>query len=442
MPVQITNAEGQYIFTAQDLEAPLGENGLSSFAAMFQRTLYKERMYPTSQIPKPLDTWYKRGLFGRVDRLQNTIIPKTINLKQIGDAKEPVFALNFVADAFSRFANHMGKAFRMGAVQKSGYKALLAPVAVAGYSDPTRQFNQFHQTLAEAFIVNFKPPREEPIEDFRTFLKYYIPFLTQLAASFPITKTNFVLSYTMDPMCNGLSVSIFDGDAADDKLKYEKFILDPNFEFYTNAAKKFGFLVDKNKPWILTADLFTKALMDRVEYYVVPVTYAPITPFNFFNVYYDSTYLTDFDDLKEILLSAYRYLVSGASLCQKETICPNGIFSYKSYPRQRYDKEALTALIDPKMLIDFYIDLRQAESSFAVDPGHIKMLRRRVYQIYKILTPSPFTPFERAAAEINKEYRRYIYPAALERLTGKLSAPLPRRAAPLPPDVAIGAAET
>ena len=178
-------------------------------------------MYPPvdAGIPTPLDTWYKRGLFGRVDRKQNTIIPKTKNLKQITEAAQPVFALDFVADAFARFVNHMGEAYIAGAVIKTGHKAILAPKAVGGYADPTQQFYQMHQALAEAFIVNFKPPRDNPIENFRTFLKYYIPFLKNVSASVPVTKTNFVLSYMMNPFCTGLSVSIYDGDPAEDKIK-------------------------------------------------------------------------------------------------------------------------------------------------------------------------------------------------------------------------------
>jgi len=420
MPVKLLNAEGKYIFTTDDLALPQGSNGLAAFAAMFQRTLFKDHMYPPvdAGIPTPLDTWYKRGLFGRVDRKQNTIIPKTKNLKQITEAAQPVFALDFVADAFARFVNHMGEAYIAGAVIKTGHKAILAPKAVGGYADPTQQFYQMHQALAEAFIVNFKPPRDNPIENFRTFLKYYIPFLKNVSASVPVTKTNFVLSYMMNPFCTGLSVSIYDGDPAEDKIKYTDFILDTNFAFYTNVAKKFGFLVDKNKPWVLTADLFTKALIDRLEFYANPLTYEQVSPRNFFEVYYDRTYLRDIEDLQRILLSAYRYLVMGAPLCQKENICPNGTFQYKSYPREVYEEAGLRAQLDPKLLIDLYIDLRQAESAYSLTPNQVGALKLRSYQLYKLRAPTALTAFQRTALNINHQYRKYIYPASLSRLTG------------------------
>ena len=421
MPVKITNPDGDFFFTPEDLAYPRGTNGLASFAAMFQRTLYKENMYPGPDvgIPVPLDTWYERGFFGRVDRTQNTIIPDTTNLVQVTEAEGPIFTFDFVADCFTRWVNHMGDAYLMGAVSKQGRKAILAPRAVGGYSDPTQQFFQFHEGLAKAFITSFRPPREKPIENFKGFLEYYVPFLINLAPSFPMTKTNFVLSYKMDPMCNGLSLSLYDGDAGDDTTKFGEFIQDPNFAFYTNSIKKYGFLVNKNKPWIITADLFTPALQDRLEYYIDEVTHKPVRPSNFFNVYYRKTYLTDFDDLTQILLSAYRYLQSGAPLCQKETICPNGTFNYKSYPRELYDRDQLASQISPQLLIDTYLALRQAESSNTLTRIGVDRLRRRAYQIYKLRHPGvALTPLQRVAHEINLEYKKYIYPASLSRLTG------------------------
>lgn len=421
MAVEIINAKGEYVFTAQDLEAPRGKNGLASFAAMFQRILYKDEMYPSQPgvTPMPLDTWYESTLFGRIDRKQNTIIPNTTNLAQITEAAEPIFAFNFVADAFSSFVEHMAAAYIAGAVSKAGIKSLVAPTAVGGYIDPTQKFNEMHQTLARSFILNFKPPREKPIENFKSFVKYYSLFLKSLAPIFPVTKTNFVLSYQMDPFCNALSVSLYDGDPGDDMTKYEKFILDPNFQFYTNVAKKFGFLVNKNKPWVLTADLFKSPILGRIDDYVVTETDENITATNFFRVYYNQTHLSDLADIKKILLSAYQYLVTGAPLCQKEKICPNGSFSYKNYLREEYDATKLAGQLDPKFLIDLYIDLRQAESAHILTRDQSARLRKNAYEVYKLRKPHlRGTPLQRAATAINTEYRKYIYPASLPRLTG------------------------
>ena len=376
MPVKISNKRG-FIFTIEDLRNPDGVNGLSSFAAMFQRSLYKEKIYPGPLvgIPRPLDTWYKRGYFGRIDSKQNTVIPTTANLKQIVDAKQPLFALNFVADAFAKFTMHMGSALLAGSLfTKDVNNDIVRPSAKVAYRDPTRMYKDLHAVIARQFVLNFQPPPSKPIDNFKTFIKYYIPYLKSIVPIFPITKTSYMLTYRMDPMCTGLSIAISHENAGDDPIKYEKYITDPNFRFYTNVAKKFGFLVDKNKPWVLTADLFSPALMEHVDYYLTPDTRERITRANFFDTYYNRTYRTDFDDLRRLLLSAYRVL---------------------------------------------YIDLRQIESQNSYTLDQVARLKKDVYDLYTLKVPPEMgTPYERVAEEVNHRYRKYIYPSNISQLTG------------------------
>jgi len=421
MTVKISNKRG-FIFTIEDLRNPDGVNGLSSFAAMFQRTLYKEKIYPgpLAGIPRPLDTWYKRGYFGRIDSKQNTVIPKTANLKQISDAKQPLFALNFVADAFAKFTMHMGSALLAGSLfTKEVNNDIVRPSAKLAYRDPTRMYNDLHATLARTFVLSFQPPPSKPIDNFKTFLKYYIPYLKSVVPVFPITKTGYVLTYNMDPMCTGLSIAISNLNPGDDPLKYEKYITDPNFRFYTNVAKKFGFLVDKNKPWILTADLFSPALMEHVDYYLTPNTRERITRANFFDTYYNRTYLTDFDDLRRLLLSAYRFLVSSSEIYQQQKICSEGKFSYRNYAREPYNEESHLADLEPQMLIDLYIDLRQAESQNSYTLDQVARLKKDAYDLYSLRVPPEMgTPYERVAEEVNHRYRKYIYPSNISQLTG------------------------
>ncbi|HAI41234.1 MAG TPA: hypothetical protein DCM40_25560, partial [Maribacter sp.] len=69
-------------YTTADLLNPSGNNGLSSFALYFQRVMYKEIIYPTD-TKIPLDTWYDKQYYGRIDQKQNTIIPKYEDLKPL-----------------------------------------------------------------------------------------------------------------------------------------------------------------------------------------------------------------------------------------------------------------------------------------------------------------------------------------------------------------------
>ena len=95
------------IFNVDDLTNPQGKNGLSSFAAYYQKLLYKEAIYPPN-LWDPLDTWYDKQYYGRVDAVQNSIFPNPNRFKAIPSAAKPnILALNFVADAFEALSRHM-----------------------------------------------------------------------------------------------------------------------------------------------------------------------------------------------------------------------------------------------------------------------------------------------------------------------------------------------
>jgi hypothetical protein len=107
-------------YTEYDLRNPAGQHGLSSLASYYQRYLYKNKIYPSTS-PPPLDVWYDKLLYGRVDPVQNTIIPSTKNLKIIRPAvSQDIRALNVVASAFEKFAAHIQKALIMGVLDRKG----------------------------------------------------------------------------------------------------------------------------------------------------------------------------------------------------------------------------------------------------------------------------------------------------------------------------------
>ena len=128
-------------YTLFDLQNPAGRNGLSSFAMYFQRAMYKEAVYPTN-IPAPLDTWYDKQYYGRVDQQQNTIIPSYDNLAPLTTAaRQNLFALNFVAQAFEDFASHMRNATILGVLATDGTnEKIFNPEAYQAYNDPSSRF--------------------------------------------------------------------------------------------------------------------------------------------------------------------------------------------------------------------------------------------------------------------------------------------------------------
>ena len=141
-------------YTLQDLQNPSGKNGLSSFALYFQRLMYKEAVYP-SDVKVPLDTWYEKQYYGRVDRVQNTIIPAFSNLVPLRTvAVQNRFALNFVVEAFEEFAAHMRSATILGVLRTDNANDKIYNMkAYQAYNDPTRIYGEYTQQLYNSYLA-------------------------------------------------------------------------------------------------------------------------------------------------------------------------------------------------------------------------------------------------------------------------------------------------
>jgi hypothetical protein len=256
-----------YDYPEEDIENPIGNNNMTSRAKFYQRSLYKEVVYPDN-ITKPLDAWYDKNLYGKVDQQQNTIIPVQPNLVQISRAASTnLYCLNFVNDAFTAFAEHMQAAYLSGCLATGGNAALYNPKVTTAYVDSPTKWTSHRNAIIDAFVRNYNENPSRPITNFNDFKPMFIKYLIQMSKSLPITKTNFILSSDVSSFGSGLKIGIAQLDCGNDALKYDDYIGDENFEFYAAAAKKYGFIVDKYAPWMLMYDLFTNASMFYINNY-------------------------------------------------------------------------------------------------------------------------------------------------------------------------------
>ena len=402
-----------------DLVDPKGKNNLGSLGGFYQRSLYKEGVYPAA-LPQPLDVWHDKFMYGRIDQIQNTVVPQLINLKAIpSSGPANVMALNVVVNAFEKFVRHMQKATWVRAVVPEGTPAILDIKAVRAYQSPNANYSQFTQNLFNGFFETLNGKQKFGIQDFSSFLKFYRPYLLDVAQTVPVTKTNYVLSPSVSLMGSGLSIAISNLDASDDSAKYKQFISDPNFEFFRRCAKKYGFIVNKNVPWILTADLFTEAFLGAATSgYALPGSGVTVTKDNFFDIFYTKTYMTDFDDLVRILINSYRQFVERAPFYDKEVGTVDSACSMAAKPRtpltmkpgEYLEGHPNASSLPIKYLIDLYIDLRQIEVQNPLSPHHLRSLKQEAYDMFALI-PTAGTQLQLMAAShyINLVFRQYIY---------------------------------
>jgi hypothetical protein len=388
-------------YTENDLRTPEGNNDLGSFAMFFQRMLYKEVIFP-SDLVKPLDTWYGKQLYGVVDQVQNSIVPSRANLVNIPSAATPnLLALNFVVDAFEDLVAHMQKAVIIGVAKRNGTPLLTNMKAERGYVDPNSIYRQYLQQIYLNFVNSRKAQELEDMTNFDSYLSQMMTYLRQIATNVPVTKTAFMVSGMCSMVNSGLTICIDNGPAEEDAYKYQTFIDDPNFDFYLQAAKKFGLSVNKNMPWMLTADLFSDAILKYTNTYILPDG-SLVGETNFFDAYYTPTYLTDITILRGLIVDVYKNFVAAKPLYET-TRDPHHVHTRYRAPLPTHAHDLLT----DKQMLYLYLDLRDNETANTL-PATTTM-KRNIRDVYSLRPDPSLTAVQNAAGYINGVYRDYIY---------------------------------
>jgi len=439
----VANGNNTFDYPAEDLLRPGGQNGLSARAAFYQRSLYKEAVYPAT-LPYPLDTWYDKFLYGRVDVFQNSIILKNQYLTSIKSADVPnIMALRPVVTAFEKFSYHMKKAFFMGVVSRNANPRLLDLKALRAHQPINSKHEIFSQHLFNVFLTTLRAAEANQITDFNSFIKIYKRYLLPIAAATPISKTNFVISQNNNLFTTGLTIAIAKEDSGDDFVKYSQFVGDPNFNFFRQCAKKFGFIVNKNAPWLLTADLFSTAFLQTALGDVITTEGAMINKQNFFNIYYDQPHTNDIEDIARIFINSYRALLSVKPFYDHETRhlrqstalggeistvgvgCP--VITKARKPLSLTVEQVLSGdmggtNLTHKFLIDIYAELRNTEVGKPLGNKKLQDLKRNAYSAYQLKVRPELTGLQNAADYINTIYRNYIYDRGAVRLQKRNAA--------------------
>ena len=242
----------------------------------FIKSMYYARVnlddaYPKYEDIKEFDLHRKQLLYGRIDRDGNAIYLQDANLDQIWTGEQGTeFAVDFVCDAFEWLKNHVRKVGHDGHWRNN---SLFAPsefrVRKAWRSgDLEHSYYSYLNKLYTDFVQNYLEVnrRYEEITDFNSFLTSFSKYMASIAYYFPLTKTGYILSHHCSPYISGLMVDIAkERYGAANSKRIIKYTNDENFEPIKKAAKKFGFMMDKNAPWRLVFNVASGGLKEKYE---------------------------------------------------------------------------------------------------------------------------------------------------------------------------------
>ena len=271
----------------------LGTNNLSAKGLFYTRKAYKEYAIPEKSL-RVIDYWYADSLYGKVDFESNVVYPlvdKTNVLELVPQNTSSALCMFFVGRQIEKLKNEYS--FLLNQAQDS-IKGLPAyedfQVSRAFAPIETLYESHFNEVL-RYFVLEYLPHYSKCIVTFEDIVKHYRKFVLELGDKFPITRTNHILLPTTSPLISGLIVDLDYAKHSVDQIK-EQFFPDCDFEAFQSLAADNGFLMNKNAPWRLTANVRSDMINNKE---------------NIFEKYY-------FKAFKEDLYSVFRFILNSYKL--------------------------------------------------------------------------------------------------------------------------------
>tara|TARA_R110000824_G_scaffold150209_4_gene320721 strand:+ start:4688 stop:6358 length:1671 start_codon:yes stop_codon:yes gene_type:complete len=248
-----------------------GNNDLDAQELYEEKKYFYDEVFPLQKsewFENPIDFVNENPLYGKIDLNKDYVFPKTIKMKDL----DGVRAFDFVVDAFLDLQSFLAKHVEAGWLSADGPIARLT--ARKGYVELDEIFNWHYELHYFTFVGLYtkRPPGtglsqgsvKDSIKNVSDFIKHFANYLKEAVNTVPLTKTAVGNRKLVSPLSTGLCIEIYDKDYDDDREKH-MFMKDPNFNFYRIAARKYGFMVDRNVPWRLVADVSSEYMREYMR---------------------------------------------------------------------------------------------------------------------------------------------------------------------------------
>lgn len=377
---------------------PRASNDLNAYGLFEQRRDYEMFVYP-SNVPEPIDLWYERSLYGKVDLEGFSVFPSQGRMKQFSvppDSEDTIFALNFVVDAFEDLRANLDRITTFGNVSPENDSRLVRLEAKMGYIDSGFDYNEYMKGIFDVFANSFmtEENRDERVFNIQTFVPIFIDFISIIGKNYPFTRSGFTRSGNYSILSTGLAVEFLAGeDAGEDESKYDLIINDPNFAVFAREAARYGFYIDKFVPWRLVFDINSLQTQRYFEPYGLTID-------SLFREYFYKSSEVDFETLKIYFIQFYNQYVGTNPFVTKTrpSRCERNRTILENVTRQQISLDELNAIYDNKWWLRLYAYLRAVEADKLFDQQAFDEIVSKAQQIEK------FISLEKAVEYIDSEF--------------------------------------
>lgn len=317
--------------------------------------------------------FFENQFYGKVDSYGNSIFVSEKFLKGLKNPNNSlILAQDFVAYAFSDLADYFKSAYRLRKIKREG-----SPLAQI---QPANAFSSMHKAYANylsnvnlVLIEYLKELKlEKSILRFEDYTKYFLNFLSSQKGLIIFTRSKFIKSKFTNHLASGLSISL-DGESHDNDLaKYNKFALDPNFQFFLESCRRFCFLVDKNAPWTIHFDLVS--VTDQRSVYFNKFGIKDVE--DVYNKRFYKAFFTDIKILKTFLHHAYTsFILNDSNLVKITDVKECGSPIIMREERQEVTLSDVETKFEDMFWFKLYFNIRLLEEQIELNEAkHRKVL--------------------------------------------------------------------
>lgn len=309
---------------------PFANNDLAADYLFSQRKYYLSSSQVYLQGPgisKPLDIWYDRPLWGKVDTKQRLVIAKDAALKPINDE---LSTINFVADAYNDLKRYTVAAANSLKTSVTSFIDISDPKKA--YEDPVLKYQDyFIDFLEPQYVNNYLTDKDRSnINTFNDFANLYMAFFLA-NGNIPHTMTGYLSSPFVSYRTSGLIIEFSTDDYDDDENKWNEYLSNDFFEDFIKIAGNFGFYVNKYVPWSIVANLNSKAMLRYMNNYTIRNRVE-----NFSKNYFSAEYIS-YTSFKAYMFLSYSSFLRRYPIIEKYNInnCIQDNFFNSTYKTKR-----------------------------------------------------------------------------------------------------------
>ena len=264
---------------------------------------------PTHYGIPSFDLEREHYLYGRIDKEGDAIILDAGNFLRGIESAEGAnnLVVDFVQEAFKSLKANYNKATRAGFLRSSVFYKNLKVYKSYPYGDLNTKYTNHMTLMYKNFVDKYlsKKRRSDKIKNFKDFIKEFLRYSLRICTYYPVTMTSFITSVHCSPFSSGLMLEVApEQHGIMNSANLSKYFDDDYFNFWVKHVAKFGFMVDKNAPWRLIADVSSPKMKEFMSRYD-----STLDENNFFKKYYVEAYVVDIEIMLKNIVSFYNNYV-------------------------------------------------------------------------------------------------------------------------------------